>query len=241
MYGALKNYIREGIALTPDEHAEYLAYKIVLESDQLTCEEREEIFDENGSMSNNEVAYHYLMWKKEAGMASEKDIKCLSIFNKQIFMKRLDLLDKELQKMGLSLYKLKKEYPDKLLLLLKRCLKFREKRFNVVGKHLLYLDIKGFLHIYLRHVEELKVEKQFAERDKFQLEEKDVITVMNIMMHQLNDEYQIWKDTHPNSPYHWYGPRAYYNGDYYEAYINPDGSISTFYKATQMKKSKRDS
>lgn len=235
MYKALKLYLAKGIALTPDEHAEYLAYKIVLEKDQLTNEEQKEIFDENGSISNIDVAHHYLMWKKEAGIASDKDLENLTIVNKEIFTKRLYLLNKELQKMGLSIFKLKNEHPDKLLILLTRCLSFRERRFNVVGKHLLYLDFKGFLHIYLRHVEELKVEKQFAERDKFQLKEKDVFTVINIMMHQLNDEYQIWKDNHPNSQYHWYGPRAYYNGDYYEAYINPDGSISTFYKGTQSK------
>lgn len=36
MYGALSHFISDGIGLTPEEHNEYLAYKILLEREKLT-------------------------------------------------------------------------------------------------------------------------------------------------------------------------------------------------------------
>lgn len=40
MYGALVQYINDGITLSPEEHNQYLAYKIILEPENLTEDER---------------------------------------------------------------------------------------------------------------------------------------------------------------------------------------------------------
>ena len=64
MYGALCHFIANGIELTPEEHNKYLAYKIVLEREKLTEKEKVEIFDENGTIINQEVYYFLLLWKK---------------------------------------------------------------------------------------------------------------------------------------------------------------------------------
>lgn len=61
MYGALCHFIADGIELTPEEHNEYLAYKMVLEREKLTEKERKEIFDENGAIINQEVGYFWLL------------------------------------------------------------------------------------------------------------------------------------------------------------------------------------
>ena len=47
MYGALSHFISDGIGLTPEEHNEYLAYKILLEREKLTEKEKKEIFENN--------------------------------------------------------------------------------------------------------------------------------------------------------------------------------------------------
>lgn len=39
MYGALVRYQEKGIAITPDEYSEYLAYKLVLDKEAMTEEE----------------------------------------------------------------------------------------------------------------------------------------------------------------------------------------------------------
>lgn len=231
MYGALCHFISDGIELTPEEHNEYLAYKIVLEPEELTEKEKAEIFDENGKIVNQEVAYFWLLWKNNAGNLTEKNKEDLMQLAKNRIEKRLGLADEELRNMGLSLEKLVKKYPEKAALLFSRIISFHEHRYNITGKHLLYLSFESFLHIYLRHVKELAVENQFGERSKFQLAEKDLKATMNIVLGALNDEYQVYKDEHPNNRFFRKGNMAYYyNGDYYDVDILPDGQIGSFYK-----------
>ena len=231
MYGALCHFIADGIGLTPEEHNEYLAYKIVLEREKLTDKEREEIFDKNGAIVNQEVGYFWLLWKKEAGKLTEKNKTDLMHLSQNRIANRFSLADKELQNMGLSFEKLAKTYPGKAALLFSKIVNCHEYRYNVVGKHLLYMSFESFLHIYLRHVKELAVENQFGERSKFQLAEKDLKATMDIVLGALNDEYQTYKDEHPNSRFFRKGNMAYYyNGDYYDVDILPDGQIGSFYK-----------
>lgn len=231
MYGALCHFIADGIGLTPEEHNEYLAYKIVLEREKLTDKEREKIFDKNGAIVNQEVGYFWLLWKKEAGKLTEKNKTDLMHLSQNRIANRFGLADQELQNMGLSFEKLAKTYPENAALLFSKIVNFHEYRYNVVGKHLLYMSFESFLHIYLRHVKELAVENQFGERSKFQLAEKDLKATMDIVLGALNDEYQTYKDKHPNSRFFRKGDMAYYyNGDYYDVDILPDGQIGSFYK-----------
>lgn len=231
MYGALCHFIADGIELTPEEHNEYLAYKIVLEPEKLTEKEREEIFDENGAIVNQEVGYFWLLWKKETGKLTEKNKTDLMQLSQNRIANRFGLADKELRNMGLSFEKLVKSYPEKAALLFSKIISFHEHRYNVVGKHLLYMSFESFLHIYLRHVKELAVDNQFGERSKFQLAEKDLKATMDIVIGALNDEYQTYKDEHPNNRFFRKGNMAYYyNGDYYDVDILPDGQIGSFYK-----------
>ena len=231
MYGALCHFIANGIELTPEEHNKYLAYKIVLEREKLTEKEKVEIFDENGTIINQEVYYFLLLWKKGTGKLTEKNEADLKQLSQNRIENRLGLADKELQNMGLSFEKLVKKYPEKAVLLFLRILDFYEHRYNIVGKHLLYMSFESFLHIYLRHVKELAVENQFGERSKFQLAEKDLKATMNIVLGDLNDEYQTYKDKYPNNRFFRKGNMAhYYNGDYYDVDILPDGQIGSFYK-----------
>ena len=231
MYGALCHFIADGIELTPEEHNEYLAYKMVLEREKLTEKERKEIFDENGAIVNQEVGYFWLLWKKDTGKLTEKNKTDLMQLSQNRLANRFGIADKELQSMGLSFEKLVKSYPEKAALLFSKIISFHEHRYNVVGKHLLYMSFESFLHIYLRHVKELAVENQFGERSKFQLAEKDLKATMDIVLGALNDEYQTYKDEHPDNRFFRKGNMAYYyNGDYYDVDILPDGQIGSFYK-----------
>ena len=215
-------------------HNQYLAYKFILEPEQLTEEERVEIFDEKGAIHNQEVGYFLLKWKEEAGRLSEKDKTNLDRLSVNKMLERVGLLDAELKNMGLSLQKLHERYPEKAQLIFDKAIAFHEHRYNVVGKHLMYLSYPSFLHIYLRHVDELKVDNQFAERSKFQLAEKDVLTTMNIVLQALNDEYQEYKELHPDNRFFRKGSQAYYyNGDYYDIDIQPDGQVGTFFKRVE--------
>lgn len=175
----------------------------------------------------------YLLWKERADLLKDNDVENLKELKKIQFDERFYKTEKELENMGLSWKKLAQYSVDKASLLFKKIAGFHEIRYNTIGKHLLYCNFDSFLHVYLRHVEDLKVSNQFENRDKFQLYEEDVMTVMGHVMRALNDEYQKYKDEHPEERFYRVGKMAYYyNGDYYNVSVNPDGSISTFYKGS---------
>lgn len=236
MYGGLKRFIAYGITLTPDEHAEYLAYKLILEKEELTDDEKSEIFNEDCAIENNEVSWCFLNWKKEANLLTETDKKNLAILFRERLTQRLGKLDDVLQGIG-GLRKYVEKYPEQAKLLVDKVMHFRQHRYNIIGKHLLFLDLDGFIHIYLRHVDELTVKGLFSERTKFQLKEDDVLFVISHVMHSLNDEYQKFKDAHPDWKFRKYKDEAYYfNGDYYRIEVDEHGRLITFFKEDDKNK-----
>lgn len=233
IFGFLQKMKNENIAITPDEEFEYLAYKIILDFDNVTKEEHNAIFDETNAIKSPMVAYYYLMWRKQTKGLNNKEKNILGEIISNQLIKRLNQTEEELKKMGLGLRKLGEKYPQKCSLLFDKIAHFHEIRYNVSGKHLLYCNFDTFLHVYLRHVKELKVDNQFGDRDKFQLKEENVMDVMGHVMRSLNDEYQLYKEQNPNGRFFRKGAMPYYyNGDYYNVVVNADGSISTFYKGS---------
>lgn len=235
MYGAFKHFITDGIALSPEEISEFLAYKLILEPEELTIEENSVVFDENGRICNNEVSLKYLIWKESANRLKNDDRKKLAKLRYLQMSERLTKLDKELKSVG-GLVKFSEKFPEKAKLVIDKVLRFRECRYNTVGKHLMYMDLDSFIHIYLRHVEELKNNQIYGERTKFQLREEDVMIVIAHVLNNLNDEYQHFKDGHPDWEYRKYSDQAYYfNGDYYAIRVEPNGRLVTFYKLDKKK------
>ena len=233
MYGFLSKLKEEKVGLMPDDEAAYLAYKLVLEKEKLTDEEKRTIFDNDGRICNNTVSYYYLLWRNDAGILKDEQKEILRKLKLNQLYERTALVDQALKDIGLSIEKFSKNYPKQAGFLFEKMLNFHDVSFNSTGKFPLYMNFKSFLHIYFRHTEELNVSNHFADRDKFQLEERDIITVMNIVLGQLNDEYQAYKERNPEGRFYRRGKMAYYyNGDYYNVDVNPDGSINTFYKGT---------
>lgn len=236
MYGFLKRLKENGVGLMPEDEAAYLAFKCILEPELMTENEQLAVYDNDGKMYDK-VLRHYLLWKQDAEIITEEENAELSRLKKQRLDERMCLLEKCLKDQGLSLAKLRKEYPNQAVLILEKVITFNDRSFNLTGRFPLYMNFESLLHIYLRHTEEMNVGGQFADRDKFQLEEKDIITVINIVMRDLNDEYQAYKVKNPDGRFFRSGKMAYYyNGDYYHVNVNADGSISTFYKGSGDRK-----
>lgn len=237
MYGFLLQQKNQGIGLTPDEYAEYLAYKIVLDFDGLTEEEHNDVFNDQGLIYNNEVAWNYINWKKSASLLTDKDKKHLDTLTYHRVTTRLYKLDEHLKGIG-GLVAFSKKYKDKANLIVDKVLRFRQHRYNIQGKHLLYMDLDGFLHIYLRHVEELNTNGLYPQKTKFQLKERDVETVISNVMCSLNDEYQAFRDASPNRQFRKYDEQSfYYKGDYYVIRVESDGRLVQFYKLGTKAKS----
>ena len=237
MYGFLKRQKKDGVGLMPEDDAIYLAYKLIIEREELTEEEKERIFNAEGKIGNRDVAYHYLLWKNEAGLIKDSEKELLNKLKLNQAYERVGLVDKILKDLGSDVKTFAKDYPESAGLIFNKIMNFHDRSFNTTGKYPLYMNFKSLLHIYFRHTNELNISEQYANRDKFQLDEKDIMTVIDIVMHQLNDEYQAFKEAHPNDRFFRAGKMAYYyNGDYYHVDVNEDGSISTFYKASGNRK-----
>ncbi len=53
-------------------------------------------------------------------------------------------------------------------------------------------------------------------------------------MHELNDDYQQFRDDNPDKKYRRTGNNAFYClGDYYEVFVDKDGRLESFYKASR--------
>ena len=236
MYGFLKRLKKGKVGLMPEDEASYLAFKSILEPELLSEEEKRSIYDRDGIM-NDMVLRHYLLWKQDAEIITEEENEVLGKLMKKRFDGRMALLEKALKDQGLSLTKFRTDYPKQAALILSKVITFNDRSFNSSGRFPLYMNFETLLHIYLRHTDEMNIGGQFANRDKFQLVEKDIITVMNIVMRDLNDEYQAFKEYNPEGRFFRSGKMAYYyNGDYYHVNVNSDGSISTFYKGSGDKR-----
>ena len=230
MYGLSKRFVDSGIGLSPKERRFYLAGKLYYESEALTDEERKEIFDDAQGM-NIEIEFEYLKIKYKREEADNADKKRLGYLIRKKDNDDMDLLDKYLKETGSTLSKLAKDDIDSATKLLVRISKYQEKHINVVGKKAIYLDVDRYLHVHMRHVEEMKINAQFAHKSNFQWNEEDVLMVIDKVIAMINNEVQDFFEKNPRKRYSRYGRKSvYFEGDYYTLHIEANGAISTFHR-----------
>jgi hypothetical protein len=230
IYGFHRKLVTDDTGLSPNERHFYLAGKYFYEPDEISKLEEVEIFPQGGKMKED-IEWEYLTIKclREELDETEKR-RLVELFNKKK-EKSIDILDKYLKHAGSSLKKLVKENIDQAVKMYGQVMDYREKRLNVGGRIPIYIDLDSYLHIYMRHVEEMQVNKHFEHKDNFQWEEQDVAVVMGKIIQELNDEIQKHFKEKSGQRYSRYGGQSmYFQGDYYTFHIEPDGRVSTFHK-----------
>ena len=231
----LCHFLKDGMILTPSEHNDFLALKLIFNVN-LTDEEIKEVFDDEGKIHNNEVARSYLLFKSRLTTLSEEKKAAQNKLESIRLQKRYTYIDSELKKMGSSVEKLKKVNVKVCGHILYNVIRFHERRLNVIGRYPIYLDLKGYVHIGLRHIEEWQFGDFFAEKDNFQLKESDVITTLQNVVDVINNDYQAKKQDSPDYLYRKYGKNCIYlYGDYYMIHIAADGRIENFSKVVDKK------
>lgn len=234
-YGFLCRQKENEVGLMPEYEYEYLACKYILEKDNLTAEEREVIYNKYDRVGNSDVAYHILFWRKAAGVISDEESRFFNNLKLKRNLNRVNMLDKELKKIGIPFKKFCKDYPEQAKFVYMKLQTFNDRSFNTTGKYPLYMDFRSFIHIYLRHVDILSMGSQMAQKDKFQLQEKDVLMMIDHVMRYLNNDYQVYREANPHGKFVRRGDQAYYcRGDYYEVYVDMDGRLESFYKASRL-------
>ena len=230
MYGFSKKQKDENIGFSPRERAFYLAGKIFYESDQLTEEEKQEAYQEDGSL-DVKIEWELLQIKYIREEIKDEEKKRLAELYGIKKKESWDILNKYLQDAGSSLKKLAKENIDQAAELYMKVMQFKERRLTVMSKHPIYIDLDSYLHIYMRHVEEFQVTEHFEDKDNFQWSEDDVFTVMGHVLKEIEKEYEDFREKNPDKRYSRYGDYSmYFEGDYYTFHIETNGRVSTFHK-----------
>ncbi len=230
IYGFYKKLKQEGTIFSPEEELYHLATKYYYEPDQITAYESAMIFNDEGNFMS-EFKWHFYGIKMERKEITEPEKIELAKLLQKRKTERRDKLNKYLVDAGSSFKKLYKENPDKAFELFCKTLYFRERTLNLKGKIPIYIDLDSYLHIYMRHVEEMQVTDHFEDKNNFQWNEEDVLTVMKKVVEDLNDEIQQFFGENPQKRYSRYGEQSiYFEGDYYTLHIEPIGRISTFHK-----------
>ncbi|MFA6245583.1 MAG: hypothetical protein WC615_01500 [Mucilaginibacter sp.] len=230
VYGFKKKLVKENVGLPPKDRNLYLALKIYFDKADLTEAERLEIYKDDDLMYAG-VEWEYLKIKLQREEITDDEVKRLAVLLKEKEANDRFILDKYLQEAGSSLQKLVKNNIDQAVDLLLKVSQFHERKFNASGTVPVYLDIDGFLHIYMRHAAEMKINKHFEHKDNFQWAIDDITTVMENVIKEINSELQEYFANNPNKRYSKYGDQSiYFQGDYYTLHIEPSGRISTFHK-----------
>lgn len=239
IYGFMCRKKKEGIGFMPDDEDRYTAYRFILERDNMSEDEQHKVIDEDGHVTMTNVGYHYLRWGEEAGLLEERNKGILRELKRRKIHERLEILKDELKKVGISFNLFRGNYKDQAMFFLKKLFTFYDRSFNILGKHPLYMDYRSFVHIYMRHVEDVNMGEQLAQKDKFQLYEKDVMYMIDHVMHELEKDFQQFREENPEKRYKRFGDKAFYcNGDYYEIYVDKEGRLESIYKASRNKKAK---
>ena len=234
----LCHFLRDGMLLIPSEHYDLLALKLILNV-KMTDEEKNEVFDKEGRIHNNEVARRFLLFKSRLFVLSDEKKAAQAQLELICLQERYEYLDSELRKMGSSIDKLRKKNAEVCNHILCKVLYFHERRLNAIGRYPIYLDFKGFIHIGLRHIEEWQFGDYYNDKTKFQLKEADVITTLEHVVDDINYDYQAIKQERPDFLYRKYGKSSIYlNGDYYMIHIAADGRVENFSKVVDKIKDK---
>ena len=235
-YELLKRLVQEGVGLCPEERNRLLAYKTILEQDKLTDDEKSIIYDKNGTI-NEDIAFECLRHKFFKFSITRKEMKRFGTILANRYHSRALIINDELARISTSYEGLQRDNATIADYIMTKVQSFNQKRYNTKGKYPLYLDVQGYVHILLRHVEEAKFENGFGSKTKFQYDENDIEVVMRDVLSIINEDYQKFKESYPSDSFVRKNEDSYYyNGDYYAIIVNPDGSIVTFYKRGSLEK-----
>lgn len=222
--------IKSGYPLTDDEWAKFCGLSFYLEPESVNFD----VIKIKGFSEDGKKAYLSRFFELEAKLYA-KDISAEEMQEFNEFLKkrkavRIEAIVKEIKRStNKTLEKFKEEYPAIYKALEISRIQFDNETLayhNVVKP--IYWDYEGFLHIYLRHCDELSIEGHFENKTKFQYSYKDIRRILKIaidnLLPQINDRLSKGKD------FRIYGDKSlYFNGNHYSLHVLENGRIAAFH------------
>ena len=229
MYGFKRKIVNDGCELFPYEKDFYLAMKMHFEEDKLSDPEKEYVYD--NSILKESIERHLLDIKLEKEIITPEEEKRWEEIYLKFMEGNLDKLKQELQDAGSNLAKLYSQNTGLYKHLMTGTYKYIPERLNGLKGKPIYLDWNGYLHVFIRHVEEFKINNAYENKDKFLWDPKDILTVIHKVIENVDDEIQGFWKVNPGQRFSKYGAQSlYFEGDYYTFHVEGDGRLSTFHR-----------
>ena len=228
MYGFKRKLVQDGVELFPYEMDTYLGMKYYYEQDNFTDNEKELLF-ENGILRES-IEIHFLTLKSEKEIASTEEEERLKELSIRKMNNNLEILKRELSDSGTNLSKLHKDNPGLCEHLLRGTYLYIPDQLNGFKGKPIYLDWRGYLHVFTRHVKEFSLNENFDKKDKFLWHPNDVETVIKNVIDSIDREVQEFWIRNPESRFSKYGAQSlYFEGDYYTFHIEASGRLRKCY------------
>jgi hypothetical protein len=212
--------LSSGYLLTPDETAENLGILLNFEKINIEDEKKE---------LKIPIRKHFLKFRERKKVATSEEIAELKQIESNEIAHKISLLRNEIKKAGIGKKNFEKIRPQ-IEQITPFLLRFNEKRLTS-AKFPVWLDFERFLHIFLRHVNEVNFGGNFEDKTKFQYLIDDILRLIEIVIDSIEDEIQKHFAGNTGKNFKRHGEMAvYFKGDYYAIAINPEGLLMTFYK-----------
>ena len=192
-----------------------------------------------GGLVRKEVRFYELAAKTYAQKISKEEDEEFSVLLRNRTIQRLDIFKEELKRSGITdIAIFVREHPEIYVEVLKSAVTFEDEVLSVYNtKYPVYMDFKSYLHVYLRHCDELQPEGAFKLKSRFQYNQKDIQRVLKIAIENLEDK--IEERLSKGLDFRTYGDKGlYYNGNYYALRIESTGRLDSFSPVESFKAEK---
>ena len=222
--------IKDGQNLIDEEWAKFCGLHLYLkpQSEQFDLI-RQHAFSEDGKKEPL-ARFYELKAKLYATDISGAEILELNNFLKERRIKRNELISNEIKRStNKKLEQFEADYPIIYEELQKSIIQFETESLEYHKMATpIYWDYEGYLHIYLRHCDELSIEGHFENKTKFQYNQKDIKRILKLAIEQLKS--QINENLKNGKEFRVYGDRTlYFNGNHYSLHILSNGRVAAFH------------
>jgi len=228
--------LNNGGTLIESEWYEYCGYSIYYSPELKEIDFfKEKIYDAGGNLKS-QVRFYFLIAKKVNSDITEDELNEFSALLKDRRLQRFEILKDELRRNNITVDKLKADHPKIYTEIYKAALTFEDSILTYNKSPIpVYWDFRTYLHIYLRHCDELQPEGHFKAKTTFSYTPDNIKRVLKIAVEKLQD--RIDQKLQQGSDFRIYGEKAlYFNGNYYSMRIENNGRVDSFYPNEQPSK-----
>lgn len=224
--------VRNNKELCPHEWNDYIAVKLLYYPEEMTDDEKRRSHDAEGHIYDDVVLAMIRIKKDIDGDLTNQEQEALKILERREKAKKIITFKTELQGSGTDFKQMKQKQPEQTTRLMAELMEFHPIRLNTLAhRHAIYLDLEGYLHILLRHVNETSVESQpIKSKSKLMWNFEDLTYALKGVVGEIADEYDEKRDKQTGRIY-WSGDKDIeFLGDYYTLQIAPNGRIETWFR-----------